>query len=274
MKIKIYYLSGAGNMFLVFKDPKTVDIDLIVNKIINTFRSKLTIEGIMSISEDHECDFDVKYYNPDGSTGMMCGNGGRCAVQFAKFSNIINSDSIETKFSMSGNVYNASFSDKGVKLYFDLPKKELKNQILEIDKESINYDFFDVGTEHVCIDFTSLQSSEDIDSFNLEKFSLPIRHNHKFAPIGVNVNLYQIKSEKLILLRTFEKGVEAETGACGTGAISTALSASDKSPISFPVEIIPPSKKSLWVDKTLEKIILEGPAEVIKEYDLELEDER
>ncbi len=270
MKLKVYYMSGAGNMFLVFKSNNTIETDIVVNKLLERYKSQLTIEGFMAISNSEDSDFDVKFYNPDGSTGMMCGNGGRCAVYFAKFAKFIAEDKTETNFSMSGNNYSAGFTEKGIKLYFDFPREVKSNKKLKLDSNSHQYDFYDVGTTHVCIDFSTTAFIEELDSIDINTFAKPIRNHNDFAPVGVNVNLYKLISHAKIQLRTFEKGVEAETGACGTGAISTALSAASRYDVHFPVEIIPPSKESLWIDKTENKIILEGPARIIEEFELEL----
>ncbi len=263
-------MSGAGNMFLVFKSNNAIDTDSVVRKLINKYKAQLTLEGLMAISDSKDSDFDVKFYNPDGSTGMMCGNGGRCAVYFAKHVKFISEDQIETNFSMSGNKYFADFAEKGIKLYFDFPKKIQSNKILKLDSNKYQYDFYDVGTTHVCIDISTTAYDEEIDSIDIDSFAIPIRNHEEFFPVGVNVNLYKVVSPSKIYLRTFEKGVEAQTGACGTGAISTALSAASRYDIAFPIEILPPSKESLWIDKTENNIILEGPVRIIKELELEI----
>lgn len=262
-------MSGAGNMFLVFKTNSSLNTDSIANQLISKFSSKLTIEGIMALSQSKDLDFDVKYYNPDGSSGMMCGNGGRCAVYFAKQVGFIDEGKNSTNFSMSGSKYNADFTERGIKLYFAYPKEVRQEQYIQVSQQAYIYDYFDVGTEHVCIDSDSLNVS-NINDIDIDSFSEPIRYHDDFSPIGVNVNIYSKISDNQIQLRTYEKGVEAETGACGTGAISTALAAENKHNISFPVEIIPPSGKSLWIDKTDMNIVLEGPAEIVEEYELEI----
>ncbi len=274
MKVKIFYMSGAGNTFFVFKTDvdksNRIDVDSIVNKIIQTLSVNYKIEGIMSVSASADSDFQVQYYNPDGSSGMMCGNGARCAVFFANYIGICDASKTELQFDMAKTIYKAEFTDRGIRLYFPKPAKELSNKSLQMHNNNLLYDFYDVGTEHICINIEHFTEHSILDNIDLNLFAKPIRHHKEFAPDGVNVNLYNVLSKEQIQLRTFEKGVEAETGACGTGAISTALSAYNSNLISFPVEIIPPSGESLWVDIYDEGMILEGPAKIVEELELEV----
>ncbi len=270
MKNKISYMSGAGNKFLVFVRPEFLYnqslLDDYVKILIADYQSDFIIEGVMSIEKSDNADFLVTYYNPDGSTGMMCGNGGRCAVFFARFKGLITENQTKVIFSMANKSYTAEFTEKGIAIYFESPSKELLFQKLNIDNAPIDYDYFDVGTQHTCINLIS-DLENDIVNLDIIKMALPIRQHQAFLPTGVNVNLYSVVDSNKILLRTFEKGVEAETGACGTGAISTALSAFKRKLINFPVEIVPTSKESLWVSKVENYIVLEGPAEIISEFD-------
>ncbi len=274
MKVKIFYMSGAGNTFFVFKTDRNllskIDVDSIVNKIIQTLSAIYKIEGIMSVSASDESDFQVQYYNPDGSSGMMCGNGARCAVFFANYIGICDDSKAELHFDMAKTIYKSEFTDKGIRLYFPKPNKELINMSFQLQNSLLTYDFYDVGTEHVCINIENFTEYSNLDQIDLNLFAKPIRYHKEFAPEGVNVNLYNVLSKEKIQLRTFEKGVEAETGACGTGAISTALSAYNSNLISFPVEIIPPSGESLWVDLYDSGIILEGPARIVEELEIEV----
>ncbi|MFN8359409.1 MAG: diaminopimelate epimerase [Candidatus Kapaibacterium sp.] len=268
MKFDVHYMSGAGNLFSVIDGRKLtvsneewmVYAPILCGQDGTQFRT----EGLIILNEGAEIlDFEAEFFNPDGSHGAMCGNGGRCAVQFAK--QILGLNRVKNfSFTMAGALYFAEMHGNNVRVHFPQPIEIKRNLQLESGEMTITCDYVDVGSQHIVVDYTHI--SEDSDSFktfDIERFAPQFRSHDALAPRGANVNVYALQRDKSVLLRTFERGVEAETGACGTGAISTAISLILAEKTVSPVTIVPTSGKPIvvgWNDTTL---WLEGPAEFI-----------
>lgn len=276
MVLQVAYMSGAGNLFTVIDNSKyriTKDQAAILAPIlcnINDYNPRKT-EGLILIdkSTDESIDFAVDFFNPDGTNDAMCGNGGRCAVAYA-----LHSPSIppfnSNKFTMAGGQYNFDIDGDQITLYFPEPKAYTRDITLSLENSSVHGEFIDVGSKHFVVNFSEIDtlSNTNFREFNIDEIALPIRHHTEFAPNGVNVNIYQILDNNIVNLRTFERGVEFETGACGTGAISTAFSIVQNKLLSFPICIIPPSGEQLIVDKIINSssitFALKGPATVLE----------
>ena len=286
MKINITYMSGAGNLFSVINNAEYRFSESELKRLAPILCSKNKYnpnrtEGFLVIntSKDKDTEFDVQFYNPDGSKDAMCGNGGRCAVSYAiKHRFLVSSDYTEIKFSMAGETYKSKKNGDLIKLFFPPPKAVKTNIQIGLDDMTIFGDYIDVGSRHFVIPRNNISSyaNLDITTIDFVEFVKPIRNYSKFQPQGINVSIYQYMSNNSIKYRTFERGVEAETGACGTGAISVAISAVGRGKVHFPVTLIPPSEEKLIVDiegQFPDKIIslsLEGSAEVLDEYVVEI----
>jgi len=279
-------MSGAGNIFAVIDNRKYQ----ITNDIYSIFATKLCghdssenfrTEGMLVINGcSDENDFHVDFFNPDGSIGMMCGNGGRCAVMFAVKKSFLEAPVNNEKitFNMAGGVYQSELIDGSVKLYLPPPIKIIENVKVLVDDEEIEGTYIDFNSDHFVVDITDVDTfdSNDLDDICLDSFAVPIRFHTIFKPNGVNVNIYLLEAEDKIILRTYERGVEAETGACGTGALSTMLAAMLKNQIKLPLTIIPPSKIPLKVDlegnfpNNITALTLEGAADIIRTTSIDL----
>jgi diaminopimelate epimerase len=269
MEIDVTYMSGAGNLFTVFDGSKHNFSQKELSKLAkflchsNQFNGVQT-EGLIVVHKpkDDQVDFDVDFFNPDGSTGMMCGNGGRCVIFYSQKNKI--TDKTNLKFRFSGKIYNARISDK-IEIDFE-PPKEIRPLSIDINGRNYNGIFVNVGTEHFVLEMRA-NSPESFYRLDIANLGRQIRHHSYFAPRGTNANFYFEWNGK-ILLRTFERGVEAETGACGTGAISTVLAHQINNKAKSTTEVIPTSRIPVWVDiarngNEIDKITLSGPAEVI-----------
>lgn len=285
MKLKLFYMSGAGNLFTVinnsiYKLPEE-KLEMLAQDFcnINEYNDFRT-EGFMAIDKSELVDFDVKFFNPDGSSGMMCGNGGRCAVRFAVDSGIRLDVSRFHNFTMAGDTYKAEIIDENISLEMPPAKKyELNNQIT-VHGNIVEFDFVDVGTEHVVINIDKQKfgsENKELDKIDIEKIGSSIRR-HNYFPTGTNVNFMAIRNG-IVHMRTYERGVEAETGACGTGAVSTAIIANLKYGLDFPISLIPTSGEMLIVDipkpiDALKKnIYLKGNAKIIETKEIEVEND-
>lgn len=276
-------MSGAGNTFTVIDNrddgislEKARQLAGILCSANET--NPYATEGLMLIGgEGGSKDFNVEFFNPDGSHGAMCGNGGRCAVMLAAKLGIIEPDMDLYKFGMAGSEYSACFAGSNVRLYLPPPVSIDRDISIPLAGGAIKAAYVDVNSDHAVINIDCARNilEADIEEADLTGFAIPIRHHKMFAPRGVNVNLYKILDKTTLRLRTYERGVEAETGACGTGSVSTAIIASLRGEVTLPVKIIPPSGIPVWADTILEassivSCILEGPAEIFDMREIEI----
>ncbi len=271
MEIKITYMSGAGNLFTVIDNREYNFSKELLKRLAKILCSaKFSTEGLLAINKSQVYDFDADFYNPDGSSGVMCGNGGRCSVLFAgKYNFIEDLTKPIIKFSMADNIYQAKIENDVVSLHLPPPVEIKLNIKIEENFFSGLTDYINVNTDHIVFEYSKINETDDFFDFDLVKFAKPLRNLTKLFPDGTNVNVYYIDPNNNIHLRTFERGVEAETGACGTGAISTAIAIAIAGLAEFPVEIIPKSKKVLKIDCVghfpfeITNMILQGSAEIL-----------
>ncbi|MGB9770461.1 MAG: diaminopimelate epimerase [Candidatus Kapaibacteriota bacterium] len=285
MEIELTIMSGAGNIFSVV-DNRNYSLSkefFIKNapKICSKSYSKGNTEGLLVVetASSNEKDFALKYFNPDGSYGMMCGNGGRCAVLFAKDKGIIETSKSRIRFDVWEVEYIAELIEDKIRLKFPPPTIIKKEILVTIEKDNIFGDYINVNSPHFVINFIDSPFSKEYDFFEfpLHEIAPKIRGHEIFRPDGVNVNFYLNFSEK-IYLRTYERGVEKETGACGTGAISTAVSLFLKNHSKKRFLIVPPSKEELEVEiysedsGNITEIYLTGKAKVLEIAKLDIDD--
>jgi diaminopimelate epimerase len=277
-------MSGAGNLFTVLDNSvlnlsksqvsKLCPILCSVNEY-NNFRSEGLI--LMDKSVESDSDFKVEFFNPDGGNDAMCGNGGRCAVYFANSFYIKDTARRNFRFLMNSNYYDYELNGDNIRLFFDEPKSY--NPILNVTIKDIEYSgaFVDVGARHFVLSYDkNIATGVSFDNFDLNAFAPPIRYAKEFGDHGANVNIYKFfdKNKRIFKIRTFERGVEAETGACGTGAISTAYTLNKNHSVKFPITLIPTSGEKLIVDFNvkLNKLILEGGAIILDAKEIDTPD--
>lgn len=277
-------ISGAGNTFVVIDGrdlPAGTDLSKLAREGCGPEHAHGGTDGLIVIAGSDERDFEMKYYNRDGSTGMMCGNGGRCAVLFAAEHGYVR-DRDNLSFTNAGIAYNASLTELGVRLSFPDPNSFDLHRKLSIDGVAVPCHFGDVGTPHAVIFVNELAAGEDkeegaLDRLDLNVWGSAVRRHPDFGSEGANANFADLLPEGGgIRLRTFERGVEAETGACGTGAAASAIIAAMLYGLKAPVTVIPTSNSPLRVgfrftapDRVTD-VTLEGGAEVLMEGELDV----
>jgi diaminopimelate epimerase len=162
-------------------------------------------DGLILIEKHLEYDFEMVYFNPDGSQSL-CGNGSRCAVMFANSLGIINN---ETEFlTIEGPLYALIKEDK---VHLKMPDV---NSVISTENKDL---FINTGSPHY------IQFVSDVQHIDVYQMGKEIRESQEFKPYGTNVNFVQLKDENQIFVRTFERGVENETLSCGTGVTASAL---------------------------------------------------
>lgn len=258
--INFYKLTAAGNDFVLIDNRN----DLIPENEHSSLALKLCDrryciggDGLILLEKSNKADFRMRYYNSDGSHASMCGNGGRSIARFAYELGIVKTN---MNFETDAGLITAEIkSDTVVNLALYDPK-DLKLDInLEIDGKNFEISCLNTGVPHAVI-FVN-----DIEKIDVFKYGRLIRYHEYFAPAGTNVNFVEIAKDNTIFVRTYERGVEDETLACGTGVTASSIISALKGKVSVPVKIITRGKDNLSVSCTFENskisnVFLEGPA--------------
>ena len=208
MILKFDKYQGAGNDFIILNN-----FDGLFSKLNeHQFREMcdrhngIGADGIILLKPANNVDFEMEYYNSDGKLSSLCGNGARCAVLYAYKNNIIGE---KTKFRAIDGIHEAWLtSSEKVKIQINEIKKILKH------KESF---VINTGSPHY------VQIMDNISDLNVKKKGSEIRYSKDFIPEGINVNFLQKRNNSNFSIRTYERGVEDETLACGTGAVAAAI---------------------------------------------------
>jgi len=212
MEISFIKYQGAGNDFILIDNRNnkiilsTSEIESLCNR-----RFGIGADGLMLLESDLKTDFKMRYFNSDGKEGSMCGNGGRCIVAFA------------FEIGIQKEYYNFIAIDGLHEAYYKNNIVDLK--MTEVDKiEKFDKDWFlNTGSPH------AVEIVNNIDKVDVATEGKILRYDHRFGKNGTNVNFIEINKNK-IQIRTFERGVEAETYACGTGAVASAIVAHQNNP--------------------------------------------
>ena len=205
MVVEFYKYQATGNDFIIIDDRENLfDInDSFLIQSLCERRMGVGADGLILLRNHPKHDFEMLYFNSDGIESSLCGNGARCIVNFAFNLGII---SEKTDFIAIDGLHQANLIDSDVSVKFnDISKIELENNNMVIDS----------GSPHFII------LHENIDHININNEARKIRNSKKYKSEGINVNFVNI--DDVISIRTYERGVEAETLSCGTGAVATAV---------------------------------------------------
>ena len=218
--MKLYKYQGAGNDFLI-ADNRDGSIVLDPKQIADICDRRYGVgaDGLMLLENSPEYDFRMVYYNSDGSGGMMCGNGGRCIVAFAADRGIENFDFDAADGFHTAQIVASSGKEKTIRLKMkDVAEISRYSSLKDVNVPSEGY-FLDTGTRHY------VRFVDDLEHYDIVSEGRAIRYGASaFQPVGVNVNFVE-PSDSCIKVRTYEKGVEDETYACGTGIVASCIAA-------------------------------------------------
>ncbi len=269
-------MHGAGNDFIVIDknlNPVFHLTEKIIQKLCNR-RTGIGGDGIITIEDSNEFDFEMNYFNSDGSLGSLCGNGARCGIKYAALTDRLQNS--ECRFFFNGNQYSGKLLSNGMVLFnLNAPRKIKYNFKIKVFGQLINACFADTGSPHIVVNIEEVEKFpkkpgnkfQSLDEFPVNQIGKELRYSEEFAPAGTNVNFILVKNEK-VFLRTYERGVEDETWACGTGAVAAALITYVTHKLKPPVKIIPKSFQELIVNFEVvnNKVVnlgLTGPAELV-----------
>ncbi len=256
MTFSFYKYHGAGNDFVIV-DNRNNSIQLSQTQLalICDRRFGIGADGFMSLENDDELDFKMKYYNSDGAEGSMCGNGGRCIVAFANKLGII---SKQTVFRASDGTHEARINSIN-KNMLDISLKMI--DISNIKSNGTSF-FLDSGSPH------HISFVEDLDKIDVYRQGKEIRYSEMYKKTnGTNVNFIEIK-DNYLKIRTYERGVEDETLACGTGATASAIAFAHKTKRNNEEIILKALGGDLRVkfnfkNNSYENIVLSGPTQFV-----------
>ncbi|RMH71649.1 MAG: diaminopimelate epimerase [Gemmatimonadetes bacterium] len=260
-KIPFTKMSGAGNDFIVIdnRDDKLHgDLTEFV-KTACTRRISIGADGVLLLENHPDADFRMRYYNADGGEVEMCGNGARCIARFAFLNGA--AGPTMTFESMAGR-HRAEIIGEEVKVEMTPPHGLQLEFPLDINQRQLIAHFLNTGVPHVVL-FT-----EDIDRVDMVGVGRPIRYHQMFQPAGTNANYVQVMDTHTLKLRTYERGVEDETLACGTGATAAAIIAGMLGNVKSPTTVITRSGIPLVIhyhlhDQEIRDVFLQGEARVV-----------
>jgi len=216
MPVEFAKMCGCGNDFIVVDNRDDVlpcARDAFARR---HCRRRLDIgaDGVLLLERSDDCDFRMRIFNADGSEAEMCGNGARCAAMFARRRNI--AGAAMTMQTLAGPVAAQIIGDEAVIGMGHVADIRLDME-LDVEGRSVRVCFAEVGVPHVAV------FVPDVDAAEVDALGRAIRYHEAFAPRGTNVNFVQVVTRDQIRVRTYERGVEAETMACGTGSIASAV---------------------------------------------------
>ena len=268
--IPFYKMSGSGNDFIIIDNRK----DRLANQDLPDFIARVCrramsvgADGLILVENSGTADFRWRFFNSDGSVAEMCGNGARCVARFAYLTHIAGS---RVRFETDAGPISATIEGLRVSLKMTDPEDLEIDYDLPVESGMVQVGSVNTGVPHV------VMTVEDLETVDVVGLGREIRNHDFYSPAGTNVNFISPISPGLLALRTYERGVEDETLACGTGAVAAALVTASKKGWDSPVSIQVRSGGILNIhfksegDRYLD-VHLEGDARVI--YRGELEEE-
>ncbi|OGQ97766.1 MAG: diaminopimelate epimerase [Deltaproteobacteria bacterium RIFOXYD12_FULL_57_12] len=266
-------MSGSGNDFIIIDHRRGflggVDLPSFVRAVCRR-RFAVGADGLILIEDSETADFRWQFFNGDGSRAEMCGNGARCAARYAYLKKIAPA---AMRFETVAGLIEAQVMDGSVKIKMTQPDSVLLGQKLLLAGKERVFHSINTGVPHA-VHFVA-----DAGAVPVVDWGRPVRFHEKFQPAGTNVNFVQVMSRDSLAVRTYERGVEAETMACGTGAAAAAIIGALLGHVAPPVTVVTSGGARLTIHFVLKtgqhpeitEVFLEGRANVIYEGQLAAE---
>lgn len=261
-------MNGAGNDFVLL-DNRAGEIALAreeIARICDRHRG-VGADGVLLLEPaGNGADFRMRYYNADGGEAEMCGNGARC---FARFADRTAGPLEQLTFETPAGVIGARLVGEQVTLQMSQPNDLRLGLEVPVGGENFTASYVDSGVPHVVVPVAR------IDDLDVRSLGSALRHHPMFAPRGANANFSEQRGPHHIAIRTYERGVEDETLACGTGVVASAILFAANEKIAGPIEVLARGGDTLTVDFTREgegfsNVTLTGPADFVFEGEIEL----
>ena len=221
-KIPFYKLQASGNDFVLIesKGKKSASYFKKLAEKLCEPKTGIGADGLLVIEPSKKANFKMRIFNRDGSEAEMCGNGARCCVLWSYFVKKKKKVKFDTVAGiLNGEVISSSKADLAgqVALKMTDPVNMRQEMPLTVLAHKMHVQFLNTGVPHTVV------FVQGLDKINVDDIGQAIRFHRKFSPAGTNVNFVEVINENRINLRTYERGVEAETLACGTGTVASAI---------------------------------------------------
>jgi len=260
--IEFYKMSGSGNDFIIIDN---MDLSLDVGDLSEFARKvcqrKISVgaDGLVVIEPSDIADFKWRFFNADGSMAEMCGNAARCVARFAYMKGIAGQT---MSWETIAGIISAVVNDDVVKAKLTDPSPVESNIEIETDGQKFILDSIDTGVPHAVV------FVDDLDTCEVYRQGRNIRFHEHFAPRGTNADFVSLINRNKIRVRTYERGVEDETLACGTGVVAAVLAAAQRNLVESPVDVLVRSSESLRVyfenqNGLCREIYLEGRVKMV-----------
>jgi len=251
-EVKFVKMHGAGNDFVLIddRDGRFPAYDYMRLATMGSRSSGIGCEGIILVQKSATCDFKMRFFNPDGSEADLCGNGARCVAAFARSIGAACADTMRFE-TAAGEIVAEILADSQVRIAMPSPR-------------DFGEDFVVAGVPHKIVPVANL-AKVDVAAEGRR-----IRLSEEFAPNGTNVDFVVYRAPNRVAIRTYERGVEAETGACGTGSVAAAVIGVRDYGLEFPVQVSTSQGYELSVGgeydgETFSSITLTGPVKRVFE---------
>ena len=260
--IEFYKMNGSGNDFILIDNREgNLAVGDVVEFVKRVCQRKVSVgaDGLIVIEPSAKVDFRWRFFNADGSEVEMCGNGGRCAARFAFLKGIAGE---RVSFETVAGIIDAEVRGDVVKLRLTDPRDLVTDDEIRIGSQTLCVHGVNTGVPHV------VHFVRDPDDFDVVNTGRAIRRHEHYQPAGTNANFAAVLDGHTLRVRTYERGVEDETLACGTGSVASALIAARKGFVESPVDVRVRSGETLRIHFTpteggFEKVYLEGKTKVV-----------
>ena len=214
VRVPFVKMVGAGNDFIIIEARDNFDY-VNFTKAVCARQTGIGADGVLVLDKSSQSDYRMRIINADGSQAEMCGNGARCMAAYI----VTHCKPVKALFAMetlAGEIL-AEAHDEVARVRLSNPKDYRPNLGITVGNQHLQAHYIDTGVPHAVIFVDRLQ---EVDVNGLGKL---VRHHACFAPRGMNVNFVAPSVQGVVAVRTYERGVEAETLACGTGSVAAAL---------------------------------------------------
>jgi diaminopimelate epimerase len=260
--IEFYKMSGSGNDFIIIDNRdlslNVGDLPAFVRKVC-VRKISVGADGLFLIEPSKTVNFKWQFFNSDGSMGEMCGNGSRCVARYAYLKGIAPK---KMSFETIAGIISAEVNDDVVKVRLTDPSPVQSIGKLIFDDCQFVLDSVDTGVPH------AVTFVDNLETCKVFEWGRKIRRHECFQPRGANANFAMVIDRHKIRVRTYERGVEDETLACGTGDVASVLAAASRGLVDSPVDVLVQSGETLRIyftkkDDRFGEIYLEGKVKII-----------
>ncbi|MGB1874236.1 MAG: diaminopimelate epimerase [Akkermansiaceae bacterium] len=263
MKLSFHKMNGAGNDFVVL-DNRALDTNLSREQIASLCDRQRGIgaDGLLAVEPaESGADFKFRYYNADGGEAEMCGNGARCFGKYTAM--LLGEETQSVSFETIAGTLQADIIGENVRIAMSDPFDLELNAPVSIDGLNAAIHVVNTGVPHAVV------FADDLENTDVLKHGAAIRYHEHFAPNGTNANFAKVLNDQHIAIRTYERGVEGETLACGTGMTACALIHHLLSGAASPISVDVKGGETLEIgfepgsNNTFTRVTLTGPADFV-----------